>query len=111
EHERRRPRDVMLDELTPWLFSRLSGGVHWGLERTEGLLAGVGNPHRLFRSVLIGGTNGKGSVAAMAEAALREHGQGSSRVGLYTSPHLISFNERIRIDGAPVAAEVLAELA
>lgn len=98
-----------LDELTPWLFSRVSGGVNWGLERTERLLAGAGNPHRLFRSVLIGGTNGKGSVSALCEAALRE--VGGRRVGLYTSPHLVSFTERIRVDGIPVEAERIAEIA
>jgi dihydrofolate synthase/folylpolyglutamate synthase len=97
-----------LDELTPWLFSRVSGGVSLGLERTEQLLAGAGNPHRLFRSILIGGTNGKGSVSALCEAALWKAGR---RTGLYTSPHLVSFTERIRIDGVPIREEVLAEIA
>jgi dihydrofolate synthase / folylpolyglutamate synthase len=96
-----------LDELTPWLFARTSGGVRWGLERTERLLAGADDPHRRFHSILIGGTNGKGSTAAFCDAALRADGRG--RVGLYTSPHLVSFRERIRIDGAPVANDVLVE--
>jgi dihydrofolate synthase/folylpolyglutamate synthase len=100
---------MTLDELIPWLFSRVTGGIRWGLERTEGLLAGVDNPHRHFRSVLIGGTNGKGSVAALTEAALRA--TGALRVGLYTSPHLVSFNERIRIDGVPVSDAALVEAA
>jgi dihydrofolate synthase/folylpolyglutamate synthase len=100
---------VKLDDLTPWLFSRTSGGVRWGLERTEKLLAGVGNPHRLFHSIHVGGTNGKGSTAAFCDAALRAEGR--MRIGLYTSPHLICFNERIRIDGVPVADEVLSEVA
>jgi len=98
---------VTLDELTPWLFARASGGVVWGLERTEKLLAGVGDPHRHFNSLLIGGTNGKGSVTALCDAALRAGGGG--RVGMYTSPHLVSFTERVRIDGVPVSAERLAE--
>jgi dihydrofolate synthase / folylpolyglutamate synthase len=100
---------VTLDELTPWLFTRVSGGVRWGLDRTRGLLAGVGDPHRRFRSIHIGGTNGKGSVAALCDAALRA--RGDIRVGLYTSPHLVSFEERIRIDGRNVPAGALAEAA
>lgn len=100
---------MTLDELTPWLFARVSGGLRWGLDRTERLLAGVGNPHRHFRSILIGGTNGKGSVAALCDAVLRAENR--YRIGLYTSPHLVSFTERIRIDGAPIDAESLAACA
>ena len=100
---------MTLAELTPWLFARTSGGLRWGLDRTEALLAGVGDPHRAFPSILIGGTNGKGSAAAFCEAALR---RGAARkVGLYTSPHLVSFTERIRIDGHPVADEVVVDVA
>ncbi|HET8654787.1 MAG TPA: folylpolyglutamate synthase/dihydrofolate synthase family protein [Longimicrobiaceae bacterium] len=90
---------MTLDELTPWLFSRTAGGIRWGLETTRELLAGVGDPHRRFHSVHIAGTNGKGSVAALCDGALREGGR--HRVGLYTSPHLVSFAERVRIDGRP----------
>ncbi len=100
---------MTLEELTPWLFARGTSGIRWGLERTERLLAGVGDPHRRFHSVLIGGTNGKGSVAAMCDSMLRA--AGGRRVGLYTSPHLVSFTERIRIDGVPVAEEVLVDAA
>lgn len=103
-----------LEELVPWLFSRTTGGVRWGLERTQELLAGVGDPHRLFRSVHVAGTNGKGSVAAMTAAALLEAARGggaSGPIGLYTSPHLVSFNERIRIDGAPASDDLVASAA
>jgi dihydrofolate synthase / folylpolyglutamate synthase len=100
---------LTLAELTPWLFSRTTVGIRWGLDRTERLLAGVGNPHRLFHSLHIAGTNGKGSVAALCDAALRR--QGDRRVGLYTSPHLVRFNERIRIDGVPVADAALVDAA
>jgi dihydrofolate synthase / folylpolyglutamate synthase len=100
---------VTLDELTPWLFARSGGGIRWGLERTELLLAGVGDPHREFPSILIGGTNGKGSVAALCDSALRAGRE--LRVGLYTSPHLVSFTERVRIDGAPVDEVTLARAA
>lgn len=92
-----------------WLFGRDTGGIRWGLERTEALLAGAGDPHRRFHALHVGGTNGKGSVAALCEAALRR-AHPARRVGLYTSPHLVSFDERIRIDGRPVERELLLEV-
>ncbi|HEU4560831.1 MAG TPA: folylpolyglutamate synthase/dihydrofolate synthase family protein [Longimicrobium sp.] len=94
------------DEPGAWLFARPTGGIRWGLERTEELLAGVGDPHRKFRSLHVGGTNGKGSVSALCDAALRV-ADPSRTVGLYTSPHLVSFDERIRIGGRPVERELL----
>jgi dihydrofolate synthase/folylpolyglutamate synthase len=94
------------DEPGAWLFARPTGGIRWGLERTEELLAGVGNPHRRFRSLHVGGTNGKGSVAAMCDASLRA-ADPSRTVGLYTSPHLVSFDERIRVGGRPIDRELL----
>lgn len=101
---------MTLEELLPWLFARTSGGVRWGLERTEELLAGVGDPHRHFHALHVGGTNGKGSVAALCEAALRGSA-GAGRVGLYTSPHLVHFRERIRVDGRPLSDETIAAAA
>jgi dihydrofolate synthase/folylpolyglutamate synthase len=67
-----------------------------GLDVTRALMDALGNPERMFRSVHIAGTNGKGSVCAMVERVLREAGV---RTGLYTSPHLVDFRERIRVDG------------
>lgn len=67
-----------------------------GLGGTRTLLAGLGDPQRAFRAVHVAGTNGKGSVSAMIERALRESGL---RTGLYTSPHLVDFRERIRVNG------------
>ena len=64
------------------------------------LLAAVGEPQRLFPTVHIGGTNGKGSVSTLVAAALEARGL---RVGLYTSPHLVSFRERIRVNGVPIS--------
>jgi dihydrofolate synthase / folylpolyglutamate synthase len=96
-------------QLVEELFPRLTGGIRWGLERTERMLAAVENPHRSFRVVHVGGTNGKGSVAAHIEAALRHAGH---RTGLYTSPHLCTFRERVRIDGAAISeADLLAAAA
>jgi dihydrofolate synthase/folylpolyglutamate synthase len=97
---------VTRDDPLAWLFGRTTGGIRWGLETTEELLAGVGNPHRRFRALHVGGTNGKGSVSALAEAALRASG---ARTGLYTSPHLVRFAERIRVEGAPVEDALLLE--
>lgn len=88
------------NELIHRLFPRVTGGIRWGLERVEGLLADTGNPHRAFPSIHIAGTNGKGSVAATVASVLQRAGL---RVGLYSSPHLTSFRERIRIDGVPVS--------
>ena len=75
-------------------------GMRAGLERIEALLAAIGHPERQFRIAQVGGTNGKGSVSAMLAAILRTAGH---RVGLYTSPHLCDFRERIRVDGRPIS--------
>src|SRR5438094_789102 len=66
----------------------------------------LGHPEQRYRLVQVGGTNGKGSVAAMLAAMLRSAGQ---RVGLYTSPHLVSFRERIRVDGEPIAEDAVVD--
>ncbi len=89
-----------------WLFDRPTGGIRWGLERTAELLAGAGDPHRRFRSLHVAGTNGKGSVSALCEAALRAASP-ARRTGLYTSPHLVSFAERVRIGGRPADRALL----
>ncbi len=68
------------------------------------MLQSVGRPHMAFRSIHVGGTNGKGSVAAMLARVLEASGQ---RVGLYTSPHLVDFGERITISGKPVEPAIL----
>lgn len=81
-------------------------GMRPGLARIEGLLAALGNPERRYDLVQVGGTNGKGSVAVMVAAILKAAGR---RVGLYTSPHLVSFRERIRVDGAPIAEDAVAD--
>ena len=74
-------------------------GMRQGLERIEGLLDALGRPEQRYRLVQVGGTNGKGSVSAMLAVILKAAGH---RVGLYTSPHLVSFRERIRVDGEPI---------
>jgi dihydrofolate synthase/folylpolyglutamate synthase len=88
------------------LFARTAGGVKPGLDRTEALLAAVGDPHRRLRSFHVAGTNGKGSVCATLDALLRAKGL---RVGRYTSPHLVDFRERILVDGRAIAEDLVAE--
>lgn len=90
------------------LFPRLTGGIRWGLDRTRGLLATVGDPHLAYPSVHIGGTNGKGSVGAIVESVLRHDGR---RTGLYTSPHLVEFRERIQLNGRPISEAALLRAA
>lgn len=96
------------DPLARRLFPRLATGVHWGLERTRDALADLGDPHRTYPSVHVGGTNGKGSVASTVHSVLRAAGR---TVGLYTSPHLCSFRERYIVDGEPVSDEELLAVA
>jgi dihydrofolate synthase/folylpolyglutamate synthase len=81
-------------------------GMRSGLERIEGLLDALGNPERRYTLVQVGGTNGKGSVAVLLATALRAAGR---RVGLYTSPHLVSFRERIRVNGEPIPEDAVAD--
>ena len=76
-----------------------------GLHRIRTLMDALGNPQREYPCVHVAGTNGKGSACAMAESILRAAGY---RTGLDTSPHLLRFNERIQINGAPVSDECLA---
>jgi len=75
-------------------------GSNFGLERMERLMARLGHPQRSFQIVHVAGTNGKGSTAALIESGLRASGK---TTGLYTSPHLARFNERLRINGAEVS--------
>lgn len=87
-----------------WLYGLQKLGVKLGLEGIRALLTIAGRPDRAFPSILIAGTNGKGSVAAMLDAMLRASGR---RTGLYTSPHLVRPHERIRLDGIDVDAPTL----
>jgi dihydrofolate synthase/folylpolyglutamate synthase len=90
------------------LFPPLATGVHWGLERTTRALAALGDPHRAFSSIHVGGTNGKGSVTTTVAAVLSESGR---RVGCFTSPHLCSFRERIVVGGEALTEEAILRYA
>lgn len=92
------------DPLAARLFPPLATGVEWGLDRVRTLLSGAGDPHLRYPTLHVGGTNGKGSVSATLASVLRASGL---RVGLYTSPHLCSFAERIQVDGVPAGGDAL----
>ncbi len=93
------------------MLARLEGtrvlGVELGLGPMRAALAGLGGPEQRLRALHIAGTNGKGSTAAMTEAILRAAGL---HTGLFTSPHLARFTERIRLDGREVPGDELARL-
>ena len=77
-----------------------------GLDNTYALMAHLGNPHTQFRTIHIAGTNGKGSCSHLISAVLQKSGY---KVGLYTSPHLKDFRERIRINGEMISEEAVCE--
>src|SRR5881396_2643396 len=79
-----------------YLSSRVRFGIKFGLETMRSLCEELHHPERAFASLLVAGTNGKGSVVAYADAALRASGLA---VGRYTSPHLVHVNERIAVGG------------
>ncbi len=86
-------------------FTRLNpSGIKLGLERVREALAALGHPERRYPALHVAGTNGKGSTCAFSAAALQAAGH---RVGLYTSPHLVRVNERIRVDGREIPDEEL----
>lgn len=89
------------------LYALQRHGIKLGLDTITSLLAQLGNPHERFVSLHVGGTNGKGSTAAMAAAILQQAGY---RVGLYTSPHLVDFRERMQVDGKLMSEERVAAL-
>lgn len=90
-----------------YLYGLQKHGIKLGLETIQALLDRIGHPERRFRALHIGGTNGKGSTTAMAAAMLQAYGL---RVGLYTSPHLVEFRERIRVNGEMIPEERVADL-
>jgi dihydrofolate synthase/folylpolyglutamate synthase len=90
-----------------YLFGLQKYGIKFGLNSTEKLLERVGNPHHRLRFIHIAGTNGKGSTAAILSGVLRSHGL---KTGLYTSPHLVRFTERFKINDEEVSAKRTLEV-
>ncbi|PIQ98189.1 MAG: hypothetical protein COV67_00230 [Nitrospinae bacterium CG11_big_fil_rev_8_21_14_0_20_56_8] len=95
-------------ETLDYLYGLAQTGIKMGLDPTRRLLDRLGNPQLKIPTLHIGGTNGKGSTAAFAESILRTAGH---RTGLYTSPHLLDYRERIQIGGIPIAPDSVVDLA
>ena len=96
-----------LDALPDWEVGRPAlGPIEDYLPRMRALLTRLGDPQTRFRSIIVGGTNGKGTVASLLAAILKAHGH---KAGLYTSPHLHTQRERIRIDGEILSKEQWAD--
>jgi len=91
---------IEFDSLLDYLYSLQRLGIKVGLGHTFELLSRCGNPQNNFKSIHVAGTNGKGSTCAVISSILEEAGL---RVGLYTSPHLVRFNERIRVNGEAIS--------
>jgi len=88
-----------------YLYNLKRLGIKKGLDHTLKLLKSCGDPHHKLASIHIAGTNGKGSTASMLASILRSEGY---KVGLYTSPHLVRFNERITINGKCILDDDIA---
>lgn len=94
-------------EAVDYLYGLQSRGMKFGLSGIKTLMRRLGNPEKHLRCVHVAGSNGKGSTAAMVAAVLTAAGY---RTGLYTSPHLVDFTERIRIDGKPISKKTVVRL-
>lgn len=88
-----------------WLYGLQSSGVKLGLDNITYLLHRMGDPQKTLRTIHVAGSDGKGSTCAILSSVLRESG---FKVGLFTSPHILEFNERIQIDGVPISNDDLA---
>jgi dihydrofolate synthase / folylpolyglutamate synthase len=98
---------MRIEAVTAFLYALKPRGIRFGLENTRLVLERLGRPQRSFRVVHVAGSNGKGSTCAFLEALLRRAGL---RVGLFTSPHLIHYRERFRVDGRDAGDDELGEL-
>jgi len=99
------PPEPSLTDSLKALFDRTAAGIRPGLEVIRALAEHLDQPQHAYRVIHVAGTNGKGSVCALLERMLRRAGL---RTGLYTSPHLVDFRERIRVDGVPLPEDALA---
>ena len=90
----------MINSTLEFLYGLHSRGIKLGLKNIKSFLEACNNPHQKIQTIHLAGTNGKGSTSSIIAKILQENGY---KVGLYTSPHLIRFNERIRINGKPIS--------
>jgi dihydrofolate synthase/folylpolyglutamate synthase len=96
-----------MQDILEKLYSLQRRGIVPGLERVRAMLERIDNPHSRLRAIHIAGTNGKGTVSSVIASVLMEAGE---TVGLYTSPHIRTFNERIRINGLPITDAEISQL-
>ncbi len=101
------PPIMTYSETIDYLYQRQNQGIRPGLARITSLLALFNHPEQSFKAIHIAGTNGKGSTASMVASVLQEAGH---RVGLYTSPHLLDFSERMRINNVPISHQEIVKL-
>ncbi len=95
------------EEAIGWIHSRLKFGIKPGLERMRWMLEELGNPERHIKCVHLAGTNGKGSTLTYMRYMLEN---AKYKVGTFTSPYIETFNERISVNGTPIADEEITEL-
>lgn len=98
--------DTIYPKCLEYMYGLRRFGIILGLDTIETILKALGNPQNAFLSIHVAGTNGKGSIASTLASILKASGK---RVGLYTSPHLVRFNERICIDGKPITDEEVVQ--
>jgi dihydrofolate synthase / folylpolyglutamate synthase len=103
----KKKKSMSYEEAVQYLYGLQKYGIKLGLSKTSNLLKAFGNPQRGRAYVHIGGTNGKGSVAAMVESILMHSGL---KVGFYSSPHLVRFTERFKVKGQEISPERVAQL-
>ncbi len=96
-----------IEDNLKYLYGLKNTGIKLGLDRIKWLVSLLNNPHTYYPSIIVGGTNGKGSTSSMIESVLRHSGL---KTGLLTSPHLERFNERIKIDGQEISDRELSAL-
>ena len=96
----------MINPTLEFLYGLHNRGIKLGLKNIESFLKVCGDPHNKIKTIHLAGTNGKGSTSSIIAKILQENGY---KVGLYTSPHLVNFNERIRIDGVPISDKDIVE--
>ena len=106
-HHKKEVSSMTLEQALYYIHSVCWKGTVPGLSRTQELLAKMGNPEKKLKFVHIAGTNGKGSTCAMLASVL---GKAGYRVGLYTSPFIVRFNERMQINGENISNDELVKL-
>ncbi|WEG14046.1 bifunctional folylpolyglutamate synthase/dihydrofolate synthase [Pullulanibacillus sp. KACC 23026] len=97
-----------IDETLDWIHTHLPHGIKPGLSRMEWVMDKLGHPERTIRAIHVGGTNGKGSTVSFLRSVLMETFE---EVGTFTSPYIVSFNERIAVNNQPISDEDLVKAA